>query len=281
MIDLYQIHWPEPETEIEEGWSEIARLVEAGKIRYAGVSNFSVAQIRRMQAIHPVASLQPPYNLLDRNVERELLPFYAANGIGVVAYSPMASGLLTGKYTRESIASLPADDWRQQSADFQEPAVGPSLDLVEKLRPLARRHNGSVGQLAAAWVLRRAEVTAAIVGVRSPAQITEAAQAADWVLTPEELAEIEALLKARDAALAHAAGNLPDRITPTEVNTAMSKAQHPNVVLICTDEQRYASLGCLGNPYAVTPNLDGLAREATVFKQHIVANPVCMPSRVL
>ena len=141
VIDLYQIHWPNPDEDIEEGWTQVARLVEEGKVRYAGVSNFSVSQIQRAQKIHPVASLQPPYNMVDRAVEKELLAFCAALNIGVVAYSPMASGLLTGKFTRESIAKLPADDMRHRNGHFQEPELSANLALIESLRPLAARHS--------------------------------------------------------------------------------------------------------------------------------------------
>ena len=197
VIDLYQIHWPSPGADVEEAWTEIARLVEEGKIRYAGVSNFSVSQIRRAQDIHPVASLQPPYSMLDRAVERELLAFCAANHIGVVAYSPMASGLLTGKFTRKSIAALPADDWRHKNGHFRDPELGPNLTLIEALRPIAERHRRSVGQLAVAWALRHPDLTSAIVGARRPAQIAEIALAADWTLSQAEIAEIDALLAVR------------------------------------------------------------------------------------
>lgn len=202
VIDLYQIHWPDPDEDVEEGWAEIARLVQEGKVRYVGVSNFSVSQIRRAQAIHPVASLQPPYHMLERDVEKELLPFCAANRIGAVAYSPMASGLLTGKLTRERIAALPADDWRRQSDRFQEPQLSANLALLERLRPIADRRGRSLGQLAVAWVLRRPELTSAIVGSRRASQIAEIAPAAGWALTAEDIAEIDAALASREASLA-------------------------------------------------------------------------------
>ena len=155
VIDLYQIHWPNPDADVEEAWTEIARMIEEGKIRYAGASNFSISQMRRAQAIHPVASLQPPYSLLDQSVEKELLAFCTANDIGVVVYSPMASGLLTGKFTRERIAALPADDVRHKNGHFHDPELGPNLALIEALRPIAARHGRTVGQLAIAWTLRR------------------------------------------------------------------------------------------------------------------------------
>lgn len=199
VIDLYQIHWPNPDEQIEEAWATIADLIREGKVRYAGVSNFSVEQLRRVQAIHPVASLQPPYSMLERGVEEELLPFCAANNIGVIVYSPMQAGLLTGKYTRERIAALPDDDWRKvRSPHFHEPALSANLELIEGLRPIAARHGRTLGQLAIAWVLRRPEVTAAIVGARRPSQIEETAPAADWELSPGDLAAIDALLTRRE-----------------------------------------------------------------------------------
>lgn len=202
VIDLYQVHWPRPDADIEEGWSEIAKLVKEGKVRYAGVSNFSVSQMKRCQAIHPIASLQPPYSMLERGVEEELLEYCHKNGIGVVAYSPMASGLLTGKFTRERIAALPDDDWRRERGrHFQDPELGLNLNLVERLTTIANRNNRSVGQLAVAWVLRRPEVTSAIVGARNPQQIAEIAPAADWRLNDDELIQIEEWLQERQRAL--------------------------------------------------------------------------------
>jgi aryl-alcohol dehydrogenase-like predicted oxidoreductase len=202
VIDLYQIHWPNPDADVEEAWTEIARLIEEGKIRYAGVSNFSVAQLRRVQAIHPVASLQPPYSLVNRQVEAELLPFCAANDIGLVVYSPMASGLLTGKFTRERIAALAPDDWRHRNGHFRDPELAANLDMIEGLRPIAARHGRNVGQLAVAWTLRRPEVTAAIVGARRPGQVDDIVGAGDWTLGADELAEVDALLLAREKQLA-------------------------------------------------------------------------------
>ena len=198
-IDLYQIHWPRPEHNIEEGWNEIARAVKEGKVRFAGVSNFSVEQLRRIHAIHPVTSLQPPYSMLRRETERELLPFCRDNGIGVIVYSPMQMGLLSGAFTRERAAHLAADDLRARNPYFTEPALGLNLALVDTLKPIARRNGRSMAELALAWVLRRPEVTAAIVGGRRPEQVGETAGAADWDLTAAEVAEIEALLAAREA----------------------------------------------------------------------------------
>ncbi len=199
-IDLYQIHWPDPDPDIEEGWTEIARQVKAGKIRYAGVSNFSVAQLKRIQKIHPVASLQPPYSMLRRDAEAELLPFCGANGIGIIVYSPMQAGLLAGKFTRERVAQLPDSDWRKGSSHFKEPALSANLKLVEKLKAVAGKRGRSVAELAIAWVLRRPEVTAAIVGGRGPEQVEQTRGGAEWDLSPAEIAEIEALIKERGAA---------------------------------------------------------------------------------
>jgi aryl-alcohol dehydrogenase-like predicted oxidoreductase len=201
VIDLYQIHWPRPDEDIEEGWGTIADLVREGKVRYGGVSNFSVEQLKRVQPIHPVASLQPPYSMLERGVEEELLTYCAANDIGVVAYSPMQAGLLTGKYSRERIASLPDDDWRKRSSHFSEPAISATLALIERLRPIAERNGRTLAQLAVAWVLRRPEVTAAIVGARRPSQIEETVPAGDWVLSKGDSAAIDALLAERERAL--------------------------------------------------------------------------------
>jgi aryl-alcohol dehydrogenase-like predicted oxidoreductase len=203
VIDLYQIHWPNPAEDIEEGWEAIARLIQEGKVRYGGVSNFNLEQLKRVQAIHPVASLQSPYSMLERDVERQLLPYCAANGIGVIVYSPMQTGLLTGKYTRDRVANLPEDDWRKdRNPHFQEPALSANLALVEGLRPIAERHGKSVAELAIAWALRRPEVTAAIVGVRRPAHIEETIGAGDWRLSPEVIAEIDELLVERECVLA-------------------------------------------------------------------------------
>jgi aryl-alcohol dehydrogenase-like predicted oxidoreductase len=192
-IDLYQIHWPDPDLEIEEGWAALAALQKAGKVRNIGVSNFSVAQMRRAQAIAPITSLQPKYSLLHRDIEREILPFVAREGIGVLAYSPMASGLLTGAMTRERIAGLAEDDWRRRSADFREPRLSRNLRLVSLLAVIARRHRCAPGEVAIAWVLREPAVTAAIVGARGPEQVKALSRATDIRLRVEELAEIEAL----------------------------------------------------------------------------------------
>lgn len=198
VIDLYQIHWPNPEEDIEEAWATIADLVREGKIRYAGVSNFSVEQMKRIQSIHPIASLQPPYNMLRREIEAEILPFCAANDIGVIVYSPMASGMLTEKFSREWAASLPEDDWRKKySGHLQEPELSANLMLLDGLKAIAARYGRTVSQIAIAWTLRRPEVTGAIVGARRPEQIEQTAPAADWTLPPEVLAEVDDLLTRR------------------------------------------------------------------------------------
>jgi aryl-alcohol dehydrogenase-like predicted oxidoreductase len=190
-IDLYQIHWPNPEGEIQEGWETLAKFKKQGKVRYIGVSNFNVEQMKRAQKIAPITSLQPPYSLLDRNIEAEILPFCQKNNIGVINYSPMVSGLLTGKMTRERIANLPADDWRKRSANFNEPKLSRNLKLVELLREIGKEHNVGPGVVAIAWTLRHPAITAAIVGARRPDQIEGILPAAAFRLREEEIARIE------------------------------------------------------------------------------------------
>ncbi|MHC4308732.1 MAG: aldo/keto reductase [Planctomycetota bacterium] len=200
-IDLYQIHWPEPEEDLEQAWEEMARLAEEGKIRYLAVSNFNVEQIERIHKIHPVSSLQPPYSMLHRQVEDELLAYCADNEIGVVAYSPMQRGLLTGKFSPERLANLPLDDHRRANPDFHEPSFTATLELVEQLKPIAERNGKTLAQLSISWVLRRPEVTAAIVGARKPEQILETAPAAGWILNEEDIEQIEQLLAEHQAKL--------------------------------------------------------------------------------
>lgn len=197
VVDLYQMHWPQPEEDIEEGWEEMAKLAEEGKVRYIGVSNYDVEQIKRVRKIAPVASLQPPYSMLHREVEEELLSYCAENNIGVVAYSPMQRGLLTGKFSQERLAALSLDDHRRKNPDFQEPQFTATLQLVDELRPIAERNGRTLAQLAVSWVLRRPEVTAAIVGARRPEQIEETYSASDWDLSREDIDEIEQLLVKR------------------------------------------------------------------------------------
>jgi aryl-alcohol dehydrogenase-like predicted oxidoreductase len=193
-IDLYQVHWPNPDAEIEEGWTALANLKEEGKIRHLGVSNFSVTQMKRCQAIAPIASLQPPYSLLDRRIEAQVLPFAAREQIGVIAYSPMASGLLTGAMTRERIAGLPANDWRKSSPNFREPLLTRNLDLIRLLRDMGVRHGYSPAEVAVAWVLRHPAVTGAIVGARKPGQFKGVAGASRLQLSPREIDEIDGFL---------------------------------------------------------------------------------------
>jgi aryl-alcohol dehydrogenase-like predicted oxidoreductase len=190
-IDLYQIHWPVPDEEIEEGWSTLVELKEQGMVRHIGVSNFSVEQLRRAQAIAPVETLQPPYSLLDRSAEQEILPFAERGGIGVIVYSPMASGMLTGAMTRKRIEAMPEDDWRRHSEEFREPQLSRNLELVERLRTVADRHEAAPGAVAVAWTLHNSAVDGAIVGFRRPDQIDPIVVAANLVLDEDDLATIE------------------------------------------------------------------------------------------
>ena len=193
VIDLYQIHWPEPDEDIEEGWTEMAKLKEQGKVRHIGVSNFNADQMKRAQTIAPITSLQPPYSLLSPEIEESILPYAAQNNIGVIVYSPMKSGLLTGAMTRERIAAMPDDDFRKRTPQFQEPKLTKNLELVERMREMGKRHGRTPGEVAIAWTLRRPEVTAAIVGMRSAKQVDGVIGAMDFRLTPEEVSELEAM----------------------------------------------------------------------------------------
>jgi aryl-alcohol dehydrogenase-like predicted oxidoreductase len=189
-IDLYQIHWPRPEEEIEEGWGALAELKQQGLVRHIGVSNFDVSQLRRIQQIAPVETLQPEYSLIERGVEAETLPFADEEAIGVIVYSPMGSGLLTGAMTRERIAALPEDDWRRGAAHFQEPELSRNLDVVDRLSAVAARRGTSPGAVAIAWTLANPAVDGAIVGFRSPAQVEGLIDAARLELSAEEAAEL-------------------------------------------------------------------------------------------
>lgn len=198
VIDLYQIHWPNPETRIEEAWETIAALVEKGKVRHAGVSNFNVTQLQRIQHIHPVASLQPPYSMLERGIEGKLFEFCAENDIGIISYSPLQKGILTDKFTRHFIKNLPEDDHRIiEDPNFHEPQLSANLEFVDALRGMARKRNVTVPQLAIAWALRRPEVTAVIVGARSPSQIEETIRADKYTLLDADLDVIDMLLAKR------------------------------------------------------------------------------------
>jgi aryl-alcohol dehydrogenase-like predicted oxidoreductase len=191
-IDLYQIHWPvEDNDELEEGWTEMVRLKREGKVRWIGVSNFGVDQMKRAQAIAPITSLQPPYSLVHPDIEADILPYCEDHGIGVIVYSPMASGLLTGAMTRERIASLPEDDWRKHHPDFNEPDLSENLALVERLRAVARRRSLTPASIAIAWTLRDSAVTAAIVGARKSEQVDAVVAAAQVRLTQSDLTRIE------------------------------------------------------------------------------------------
>ncbi len=194
VIDLYQIHWPpDPDSaELEEGWSTMADLQRQGKVRWIGVSNFNVQQLRRAQAVAPITSLQPPYSLVHREIENQVLPYCLREGIGVIVYSPMASGLLTGAMTRERAAKLPSDDWRKTHPDFTEPNLSRNLALVERLQEIARRHHRSAGEVAIAWTLNNPAVTGAIVGARDARQAEGVMGAGDLRLTDEDVNEIEA-----------------------------------------------------------------------------------------
>ncbi|MBA7616129.1 Aldo-keto reductase YhdN [subsurface metagenome] len=201
VIDLYQMHRPEPQEDVEQGFEEMAKLAQEGKVRYIGVSNFNVEQIKCVQKIHAVASLQPPYSMLRREVEDELLTYCEENNIGVVVYSPMQRGLLTGKFNQERLAALPLDDHRRRSPDFHDPQFTATLQLVGQLQPIAERNGKTLAQLAISWVLRRSEITAAIVGARRPEQIAETSAASDFQLSAEDIEEIERLLTERQKKL--------------------------------------------------------------------------------
>jgi aryl-alcohol dehydrogenase-like predicted oxidoreductase len=192
-IDLYQIHWPpDPDSPaLEEGWRTLANLKREGKVRWIGVSNFNVQQLRRAQAIAPVTSLQPRYSLVHREVEDEILPYCLNTGIGVIVYSPMASGLLTGAMTRERAARLPKDDWRSGHPDFTKPNLARNLALADRLRLVAKRHQRSIGEVAIAWTLHNPAVTGAIVGARNAKQAEGVMRAGDLRLGNEAVNEIE------------------------------------------------------------------------------------------
>ena len=195
-VDLYQIHWPpDPDsTELEEGWSTLAALKKEGKLRWIGVSNFNVNQMQRAQAIAPVTSLQPPYSLVNRDVEPEILPYCEQQNIGVIVYSPMASGLLTGFMTRERAAKFGKEDWRSGNANFREPRLSKNLALVEELRAIGERYGRSPGEVAIAWTLLNPAVTGAIVGARSAKQADGVMKAGDLKLTPQDMSQIETSL---------------------------------------------------------------------------------------
>jgi aryl-alcohol dehydrogenase-like predicted oxidoreductase len=189
-IDVYQVHWPDPDEDVEEGWATFAELKDEGLVRHIGVSNFDVAQLRRAQAIAPVETLQPPYSLLERAIEDEILPFAEQQDIGVVIYSPMQSGLLSGAMTPERIAALPDDDWRKHDPRFREPALSRHMALVERLRTVADRHDTTLGAVAVAWTLHHPAVDGAIVGFRRPDQVEPLLAAGRIALSEDDLATI-------------------------------------------------------------------------------------------
>jgi aryl-alcohol dehydrogenase-like predicted oxidoreductase len=189
-IDLYQIHWPNPDPDIEEGWAALAQLKQEGKVRWIGLSNFNAKQMDRCRKFAPITSLQPPYSAISPEIEDEILPYCLKHGIGVIVYSPMKSGLLSGKMTKERIAAFPEDDFRRRAANFQEPALSRNLDLAEFMKKIGARHNRSAGEVAIAWTLRHPAVTAAIVGFRSHEQVAGVIGAMDFRLTPREVEEI-------------------------------------------------------------------------------------------
>jgi aryl-alcohol dehydrogenase-like predicted oxidoreductase len=195
-VDLYQIHWPNPDEELEEGWEALARFREQGKVRWIGVSNFSIEQMKRAQAIAPITSLQPPYSMLRRAIEAEILPFAQANGIGVINYSPMLSGMLAGTMTAERVAALPAEDWRRKTIEFNEPRLSRNLRLVELLRKIGSGHGVSPGVVAVAWTLHHPAITAAIVGGRSARQVEGVAPALTFRITEQEYAQVNQFLAA-------------------------------------------------------------------------------------
>jgi len=195
VIDLYQIHWPKPDEEVEEGWTAMAELKREGKVRYIGASNFSVDQMKRALTIAPITSLQPPYSMINRSAEAEILPFCREHNIGVINYSPMQSGLLTGAMTKERVAQMPKDDFRRNAKNFQEPLLSRNLQLASLLGEIGKRHGVSAGVVAIAWTLHNPAVTAAIVGGRSAKQVDGTLPAATFRLTEAEYGEIKQFLE--------------------------------------------------------------------------------------
>lgn len=189
-IDLYQIHFPIPDEDVEEGWTTLAELKEEGLVRHIGVSNFDVGQMRRAQAIAPVETLQPPYSVIDRGAEDEILPFAAREGVGAIVYSPMGSGMLSGGMTRARVEGLPDDDWRAHDARFREPLLSEHLALVERLRAVGERHDATPGAVAVAWTLRNPAVDGAIAGFRRPGQVDPIVTAANLELDDDDMATI-------------------------------------------------------------------------------------------
>ncbi len=198
-IDLWQMHWPEPDEKIEYAWEAMAKMVEEGYVRYIGVSNYSIEQMERVKKIHPITSLQPPYSMIQRGIEKDLLPYCKENNIGVVVYSPMQKGILTGKYDHEKIKQLPDSDHRKRSHEFVEPELSANMELVEGLRPIAEKNGISMPQLTIAWTIRTDSVTSAIAGARRPDQIEETSHASNIELSQEDLDRIGELLNERES----------------------------------------------------------------------------------
>jgi aryl-alcohol dehydrogenase-like predicted oxidoreductase len=198
-IDLYQIHWPQPEEDVEEGWGALVKLKEEGKVRWIGVSNFNPQQMERCRKIAPITSLQPPYSAISPEIEDETLPYCLEHNIGTIVYSPMKSGLLSGRMTRERVEAFPADDFRRKALNFQEPHLTRNLALQELMKSIGARHGRSAGEVAIAWVLRHPAVTAAIVGMRSAEQARGVMGALEFRLSAEEVAEIDRFRQAKQA----------------------------------------------------------------------------------
>ena len=189
-IDLYQFHWPDPDTAVEDSWGEMIRLIEEGKVRAGGVSNFDAGLLKRCERLRHVDSLQPPFSMIKRDVAGGEIPWCADHGTGVIVYSPMQSGLLTDSFDAGRVATLAPDDWRRRADEFQEPNLGRNLALRDALRPIAKRHGTTVSAIAVAWTLAWPGVSGAIVGARSPAQIDGWIDAAQLILTNVDLKEI-------------------------------------------------------------------------------------------
>src|SRR5579863_4022898 len=195
VIDLYQMHWPNPEPDLEEGWGTMAQLKKEGKVRYIGVSNFNVEQMQRVERIAPIDTLQPPYSLIHPDVEKDVLRYCEQQNIGVIVYSPMMSGLLTGAMNAERVQNMPEDDWRKRNPEFQEPRLSRNLELANLLADIGYPHNVPSGVVAIAWALRNSAVTAAIVGGRRPQQVEDIIPAAEFRLSESELAQIDLFLQ--------------------------------------------------------------------------------------
>jgi aryl-alcohol dehydrogenase-like predicted oxidoreductase len=199
VIDLYQIHWPQPDEDVEEGWGALVKLKEEGKVRWIGVSNFNAQQMERCRKIAPITSLQPPYSAISPEIEEETLPYCLEHSIGAIVYSPMKSGLLSGRMTRERVEAFPADDFRRKALNFQEPHLSRNLELQDLMKAVGARHGRSAGEVAIAWVLRNPAVTAAIVGMRSAEQAQGVLGALEFRLSPEEIEEIDAFRRGKQA----------------------------------------------------------------------------------